>query len=266
MSTDWHPRATKVEPIPARGGTFVAGFPTRFVLHTTEGDSYSPNNANYFGSQSWPHFTITASRIYQHLPISRAAMALMHPAGTVETNNARAIQAEIVGRATNAPNFADALLDNVADVLRWVSEETFLDLGKWATFHSDKEGVTIASARSPFRLTAEQWRTFDGVCGHQHVPNNDHWDPGFIPVSKLQDRLRRGDAVDMATPAEIIIATIDQHADFRLRDTLNAIKGLDARLTALADYVSKLPTTSSVVDLDKLSALIAADLAARLAQ
>jgi hypothetical protein len=29
------------------------------------------------------------------------------------------------------------------------------------------------------------WEQFNGVCGHQHVPENKHWDPGAIAWARL---------------------------------------------------------------------------------
>jgi LysM repeat protein len=34
-------------------------------------------------------------------------------------------------------------------------------------------------------MTFAQWLRFRGVCGHQHVPENDHRDPGAIDINKL---------------------------------------------------------------------------------
>ncbi|GAA0464000.1 hypothetical protein [Streptomyces olivaceiscleroticus] len=29
-------------------------------------------------------------------------------------------------------------------------------------------------------MSASQWNGFRGICGHQHVPENDHGDPGSL--------------------------------------------------------------------------------------
>jgi hypothetical protein len=46
-------------------------------------------------------------------------------------------------------------------------------------------------------MTYDEWLTFEGLCGHQHVCENDHGDPGALDIARLI-----GDD-DMATPAEI---------------------------------------------------------------
>ena len=34
-------------------------------------------------------------------------------------------------------------------------------------------------------MSNSEWMAFSGWCGHQHVPENDHWDPGRINISRL---------------------------------------------------------------------------------
>ena len=34
-------------------------------------------------------------------------------------------------------------------------------------------------------MTDQEWDQFGGVCGHQHVPENTHWDPGAIDWDTL---------------------------------------------------------------------------------
>ena len=35
------------------------------------------------------------------------------------------------------------------------------------------------------RLTEDEWETFNGICGHEHVPNNTHWDPGAFDIKEF---------------------------------------------------------------------------------
>ena len=35
------------------------------------------------------------------------------------------------------------------------------------------------------RMTDGEWSVFRGVCGHQHVPQNSHWDPGDMNVQAI---------------------------------------------------------------------------------
>jgi hypothetical protein len=35
------------------------------------------------------------------------------------------------------------------------------------------------------RMSGAEWNDFKGVCGHTHVPENDHGDPGAIDFAQL---------------------------------------------------------------------------------
>jgi hypothetical protein len=37
---------------------------------------------------------------------------------------------------------------------------------------------------TPVRMTPQQFARYEGVCGHQHVPENDHGDPGLFPIGR----------------------------------------------------------------------------------
>lgn len=181
----WHPRAERVQPADGRTGLAFIGVPWKIVLHTTESTGYSPSTANYFGNPYWPQATLTKGTIYQHLPIDIGGYAL-YGDGTVQTNRANAVQSEIVWRAAD-PDWPDALLDTVADWVSWVQAQVGVPTVFAEMF---REGVTVASVDSPIRFGDQEWLDFNGICGHSNVPGgNDHWDPGRLPVDRLQARL-----------------------------------------------------------------------------
>lgn len=169
MSELWYPGAVTSEQFPGCGG-FVFG-PPRIVLHSTEGSTAEGALQTYKATGNYSHFTVDSSRVFQHCAINVGSTALQHPAGTIDTNKASAVQIEIVGVAKNAPIFSGALLANVARLLRWIEVQT----GTPAV-HADFTGP---------RFSAGQWQSFSGTCGHMHVPNNDHTDPGNINVAAL---------------------------------------------------------------------------------
>ncbi len=180
----WHPRAIRVGPGTDYGNSYI-GVPWKVVLHTTESDNYWPDGDSYFGSTSWPHATIVAGMIYQHIPIDLPARALYH-GGPEETNRANAIQCEIVTRAALTPVMSDALMETVADWFEWVLVQTNTPM-TFAEFHGPGEGIVLASEDSPIRIRGDDWYDFTGILGHQHVPSgNDHWDPGRFPVDRLR--------------------------------------------------------------------------------
>lgn len=166
---------------------------TKVVLHTTEGSSWP----GYGGGGSAPHFTVKpgpadSDHIRQHIDTSRSAKALVNKKGGVETNNAGVIQIEFVGSCDKAyakkhglfftENATDKDLAALAKVLAWIHKTHGVPLTatglSWPTSNA-------AYASAPQRMSRSKWTTYKGVCGHTHVPENDHWDPGAFPVKRL---------------------------------------------------------------------------------
>lgn len=120
-----------------------------------------------------PHFTITFEgghfKAYQHASIYYGGCALRHPSGTCNTNNAHAVQIEIVGFATKSSQWPEAYLKGIASVLDWIS----------ATVGVKASAPTFLSYPSSYgntkvRMSCSTWLPFNGICGHMHVPGNDH--------------------------------------------------------------------------------------------
>lgn len=160
------------------GGSFTGG-PPRGVLHTTEGATFASARSAFVKNNSWPHFTVTDERghveFFQHLPINVAARSLRH-VGPVETNRQSAIQIEIVGRAANAPNFPAPYLAGIARLMRWIEENAGV---------ARSASVQFVPPGRERRLSDHDWLAYAGWCGHQHVPENRHEDPGAIAIDAL---------------------------------------------------------------------------------
>lgn len=163
----WHAKATRV-PYTSAGAFTAAGH--KLVWHTTEGFGLPV----YSGSA--PHFTLDpkSGRLWQHIPITQAAKSLEHPAGTVETNRAHAIQVELIGFAKDTAAWPDAYYTRIGALARWI--ELYAKVPRAAT-------VTFAVPAK--RMGAAKWTAYAGHCGHQHVPNNSHWDPGAFQIDKV---------------------------------------------------------------------------------
>lgn len=180
MAFEWYPEATKAE-LENSGPMFVT--PWRGVLHTTEGGSYAGAYGAYKANRSAPHFTVSFEgskfRVWQHVPLNRAARALANKGGGVETNRTRCIQIEIVGFAAQSGNFPSAYLDGIARLMRWIEANTGIK--------RQGPGRAFASAygQSSLRFNHAEWNSFSGWCGHCHVPENNHWDPGTINIDAL---------------------------------------------------------------------------------
>ncbi len=184
MTSTWYNLA-KQDVMKDSGGYFDT--PWRGVLHTTEGDTYAAARSAYQAGVA-PHFTVSFEggkfQAWQHIPLDRAARALVNLAGGVETNRTRCIQIEIVGHAANSGAFPKPYLDGIGRLMRWIESNTGIQR-QAVQFHGPNEGIVLATVNSPARLTAAAWNSFNGWCGHQHVPENNHWDPGAIDINYL---------------------------------------------------------------------------------
>lgn len=184
MSATWLAGA-QIQPATHAGGEYDPSFPWRVVLHSTEGVSAEGAEGAYRGTGSWPHLTVDPGRrrIAQHYPLEVAARALEHPGGTPPTNGARAIQVEIVGDAVDMP-------DMPAADLAWLGDAVLRPLLAWtgapAAAVAHWPGYPASyGLHAGQRMTDAEWRAFSGVCGHMHVPHNDHGDPGAIDIVAL---------------------------------------------------------------------------------
>lgn len=180
------------------------------VVHTTEGMSlvsYS-NGASAPNVTGVPDFKAKKIRWHQHFDVDRSARALMNKSGGVETNSANVFQIELVGTCDDKhktswsgkkagvdyihwPTAPDWALREVAWLVRWLNTEHKIPLtctSMWLAYGKDsrRPGITPASyGASPARMSMTTWRSFKGWCGHQHVPENDHGDPGNLDMARI---------------------------------------------------------------------------------
>lgn len=183
----WYPHAIREEL--DNGGDFISS-PPRGVLHTTEGSSYAGAKGAYKANRSAPHFTCSVeggvARVWQHIPMNRAARAMQNRKGGVQTNRLTCWQIEVVGFASK-PNWVSELVTTVRNLMIWIEQQTGIQ-PKAPRFYASGEGIVLAHVDSPIRFTHGFWNQYNGWCGHQHVPENDHWDPGACPITALLTR------------------------------------------------------------------------------
>lgn len=165
----WHPEAEIVSY--ASAGSFIdAG--RKIVWHTTEGTSLP----RYEGSA--PHFTLDprSGQLWQHIPLNRAARTLKHTRRP-ETNRAHAIQVEVIGFAADTPDWPEAYYDQLAALARWI---------EWHARVPRRCNVEFEAR--VHHISDQRWVRYAGHIGHQHVPQNDHWDPGALRIDEVLDR------------------------------------------------------------------------------
>ncbi len=177
-----------------------ADAPPRIVLHTTE----TPSLPGYSKGKSAPHFTVGvghpesltklspgAVRVWQHFPLNQTSRSLRGAPKPAETNHmgSHCIQIEMVtyvGDTTKRPGnrgrLPAPLMEAVADVVRYIAVEipgidlaSYPEPSRWRP--SGGYGVN-----APQRFSDKEWERFNGICGHQHVPHNSHWDPGGFDI------------------------------------------------------------------------------------
>ncbi len=169
----------------ATSPSFDPSYPFRGVLHTTETTDYTYSPYSYFGHLNPPHFTVvnkpSGVKIYQHFSTNTGSRALRNKTGGVKTNAGGAIQIEIAWRAANISNLPDAMKDALNSLIDWISSTKGISKTS-PPFFDDNGGYGTGA---PSRMSFAQWQSFNAWCGHQHVPENVHWDPGLIDIDAL---------------------------------------------------------------------------------
>lgn len=133
----------------------------------------------------WPE----ADWVGQTVPLSLAAYALRHPAGTPETNHKHAIQTEILGFARNAPCTEHA---------DWLGRRVLGPVLRAGVPINPRLVAPSAPPGGNVRMSAAWWASFNGQCGHANVPDNIHTDPGVADYLRIA---RAAQGEDM-TPEE----------------------------------------------------------------
>ena len=184
------------------------------VLHTTEGYSLP----GYAGGATAPNLTavpdLAAKKLkwYQHFDIETSSRALVNLKGGVETNTLNVCQVELTGTCdpkTHAkwqaaghdhiywPDAPEWALQGVARFLAWMHEQHGVPLSGPASWPAYPTSYGNGGGQ---RMTGAQWSDFKGVCGHMHVPENVHGDPGAIDFARILKDAKADLDVDDDTP------------------------------------------------------------------
>jgi peptidoglycan hydrolase-like protein with peptidoglycan-binding domain len=175
----WHPDAVRRIHIDAGGFT---GGGRKLVWHTTEGGSLP----NYGGSA--PHFTFDPEdgRLWQHIPLNRAARALV--AGGPNFWNA--VQVELIGFADTKEAKKHGLLRRA--VINWTDEEyaRIAKLARWieANFNVPRTCGVEFVGHTAHLASLDAVKRYSGHIGHQHINGNTHWDPGLFKIANVLDK------------------------------------------------------------------------------
>lgn len=170
---------------------------TVFCIHTTEGTSWP----TYLGGAQAPTYTAMPRIAHkaldwrQHFPDEKSARALQNLPGGVETNTLNCVQVELIGTCDPAHKLTWNGLHAGHDYIFWPDAPDWLlgELAKFVAYLHTEHGLKLVAPKfNPYpasisanRFTGAAWSKFAGICGHQHVPENVHGDPGNLDVPKL---------------------------------------------------------------------------------
>lgn len=165
----------------------MTGGPYKGVLHTTEGGTLAGADGAFRKNRSWPHFLIGRLNgravVWQYLPINLAARALRNETGGVQTNRDSAVQIEIVAYASKPGEIAPDVMAELRDLMVWIEKQTGIRPVA-PTF----KAYPSSYGANGVRFSGVVWDGFSGWCGHQHVPENSHGDPGALDMAFLLTR------------------------------------------------------------------------------
>lgn len=229
------------------GGSYTGDEPWRCVLHSTEGLSVASAVGAYTTAGVPPTVTIglAEGRKVQHIDTDRSAYAVMNQPGGVETNRWRAIQAEIVMFAdqTKAQQYGGLYVGDLTDAHYAFLRECLLELQADKPFGFDGPDFIRypdSYGNTRYRMSFAEWEQFGGTCGHMHVPENDHGDPGELS----RTRLFQGDDVPLSFDDEVVKAIMAnftfirgldpdaQLGDSSIKTILKRLDAIEAKLGA----------------------------------
>lgn len=198
----------RIEIANRAGGSYTGDEPWRCVLHSTEGLSVASAVGAYTTAGVPPTVTIGIAerRKVQHIDTDRSAYAVMNQPGGVETNRWRAIQAEIVMFAdqTKATQYGGLYVGDLTDDDYAFLRECLLELQADKPFSFDGPDFIRypeSYGNTQYRMSFAEWEQFGGTCGHQHVPENDHGDPGDLSRARLFGQILNPTTAHPAPPA-----------------------------------------------------------------
>lgn len=191
--------------------TYTGGEPIG-LMHSTETGTWP----GYGAGSSAPHLTVRFDpkartiSARQHFSTTRPSRALVNKAGGVQTNNQRVFQIELIGSCDLSfatkhgylylPDLLEEewARDALAAVLAAASESLGIPLTTSVTWANYPGSYGEKAAQ---RLSGEAWEAYSGWLGHQHAPENDHGDPGDIPIADILAAAGGDPAVIIAPPS-----------------------------------------------------------------
>lgn len=252
--------------IPGRsGGNYTGDHLWRCVLHSTEGLSIESAVGAYTTGGVPPTVTIDPDqqRKAQHIDTDRSAYAVMNQPGGVETNRWRCVQCEIVMFAdqAKAQQYGGLYVGDLTDQHYAFIRECLLELqaDKPFTFNGPKFiHYPDSYGKTKYRMSFGEWEQFGGTCGHQHVPENLHGDPGELdrvrlflppapPAPPPEEDTMTYTYVKKPGPGQVFLARRGE-SPLHVGDKPLTFKGVEALLSYQGDTVKEYAGGESIAD------------------
>jgi hypothetical protein len=186
------------------GGPYDETAHPKICWHTTEGNSLAGAEAAFRPFPPHLGYDPRSRTLHQYVRLDRHSFALRGD----ESDDEFVIQIEVVGHAAETPGWPTEWYRNIGvDLIRPLRDLLGVP-DQHLRFHGPNEGIVLAKATSPIRLTDAAFRGFSGHLGHQHAPAPDvHWDPGGFRIAEAITFSHEED--DMPTAREVAIAVLD---------------------------------------------------------
>ncbi|WP_426566366.1 hypothetical protein ACPPVT_07420 [Angustibacter sp. McL0619] len=280
---DWLPAASR-HPYPVDAGDWTQRTDPKGCLHTTEGSGWP----SYDDGAKAPHATVLPTPgkgvdVRQHTPFSRAARALRNAPGGVQTNRDYVLQFELIGTCAKGgpgyywPDADDAVLaDLYRKVIKPASDALHIPIAA-PSFQAYPDSF---GESNPRRFSGPHFDTYSGWLGHQHVPENDHGDPGAFPWDRMiaaaggnqEDEVvtdaDKKDIADLAVSEllgkSVQVGSTTEPFGLATGRTRATVKRLEPQLAALSAAVAAL-ATSVGADPAAIEALVSSKVDAALA-
>lgn len=169
------------------------------VWHSTEGTSVPTYSGGAIAPNltAMPDFTNQKIVWYQHYNIDTSSRALVNLTGGVQTNTLNVVQVEVVGTCdpdthakwtkagykhlymADLPGWA---VEGLAEFSAWLYKNHAVPLTADVTFKAYDGSYGTSNG---VRMSFSKWEAYKGHCGHQHVPENVHGDPGAFPIAAI---------------------------------------------------------------------------------
>lgn len=190
------------------------------------------------------YITITEGTVYrlQHCPVTNTGSALL--GGAWETNNAGLvnIQCEFIANPAEAPDFydweyeilANAIAEQIQGARDAFGDQSLIDPTNMPEFL----GSVAYGTGSRTRMSGPDWYAFDGICGHQNVTGNDHWDPGDLDSKRLS----------ALVTSRLEGATMEERLAYLEAETLRQRKVIKQHTLRIQRFALRLHRMSEAID------------------